>query len=247
MGSDLSTVYRPPSFLFCGTYNVWGRLQSLWVYDNTCCESGFSAPDDLCRQSMADIGTSAPKRSPLSFIGNMLRIRAVKIDIMGSIGNNFDDLGHSHQITTTLVLAASIGASYHTGERWLEVFMKVLAGGHVRAAECSGYSVVSVDPKSDDLIIAFIQCSRFEVLSAMRLHGAEGSFEREDWWSQHAEFETICPNEDLLPTRRLFDELFAVFDGMYPALPRKLANLSSRIRNSLRHFGTLASSIGPGF
>jgi hypothetical protein len=84
------------------------------------------------------------------------RAQGVEIDTVRCIGNNFDNLDCSHLITPAIVLAASTGATYHTGENWLEVLMKVRAGGHPYALDITGCPVDTIDRKFDDLFVPFI-------------------------------------------------------------------------------------------
>jgi hypothetical protein len=78
----------------------------------------------------------------------------------------------------------------------------------------------------------------------MWVHKPGGSAETQDWWSQHAEFETNCQNEDLHPTRAEFDDLFRVFCAKYTSL-RTLPDREVENKEARKSFSTPAHPTGP--
>jgi hypothetical protein len=65
------------------------------------------------------------------------------------------------------VLTASTGATYHAGESWIEVLMKVLAGGHPHTLDVTGCPVDTINQKFDDLFVPVIEYLKCEILCEM--------------------------------------------------------------------------------
>jgi hypothetical protein len=154
-----------------------------------------------------------------------------------------DDLDYSHLITPAIVLAASTDATYHTSESWLEVLMRMLAGGNPHPLNITCCPVDTINRKFDDLFVPIIEYLKCDILCEMRVHKPGGCAETQDWWSQHAEFEIICQNEDLLPPGLSLTTSSACF---VPSI-LLFQTEKSKIRKLEKYFSTPAQPIGPEF
>lgn len=161
---DLSTLYRPPSLILCGPYNVLGRIQRQWAYDDACYKPHYLVANDGGEHSNAGVQTDFRRAPSFSFLGQKPLSRAVRMETVRCIGRNFDNFGASPEMTSTLVLAASTGTIYHTGERWLEVSMNFLVRGHPHAFAFSGDLATAMNVQFDDLIIPFIELLQYLIL-----------------------------------------------------------------------------------
>jgi hypothetical protein len=110
------------------------------------------------------------------------------------VGHELDNLENPkalNRITPVLLLAASTGLLYHTGESWLKALMNVLVGGHSHVLY-TGTSAAAENLGLDDLIVSFIYFLKYGIPCERRLHQEKDSRQGEDGWSQHAEFKTLC-------------------------------------------------------